>query len=535
MHRVLDILELREMIVSFVDRSTLLPFARTCTLFTESAVQHLYEDTSIDSFKVEHLIKSTLVSPSMPSHYYYLLNLSLFKPPNAGSEVLSAKDCEGFLRVSRRVLSVDRIEVTELSNLPRIISRDSPILFPNLRSLTLGFQVDQVWYPAIAAYLPATLQHLSVQIIYEQEPVTIPQESLCTQQQHDLLRFLAQRPQNESFSLSTLSFKRFDSPLDDETSTYLSRFIRTQHDLRHLLLSHVPSDLWPYIASLQNLKVLLLDNYSFPSGRNVEHVSIDKISQLIVDVGHAWENPSKQVTGIIFTNLESIFIDGPIDYLASLAKAAQGSKLSWAKIVVRGPWNLSAIHNLLSSLPSGASMKSLMSFTWSMSGTRSNPAPFRAFQPILTYSFLSFLRVHCEGSGGGVDLDDDDVALLVEALPNLEDIFFGPSFNLPRVTLYGLSHFTKCPKLYETRISFRPILPSGIQIPSSSSKAKDITQFMIPNSFREDELVVEDVVEFLDAVFPDLKSLDCPSGHIIWPALLGYRLKKASGVLGIHE
>ncbi|KAH8804136.1 hypothetical protein DL96DRAFT_1771598 [Flagelloscypha sp. PMI_526] len=519
MHHALEIIELRERIVSFVHRSTLLPLARTSTLFNDLALQRFYEGISLTVSDEERLLASTL-------------------PLNAGSKVLSAKDCEAFLRVARFIRSIDRYYEVNLSNLPRIITRDSPILFPNLRSLSLDCKVEEVWYPPIQAYLPATLQSLSVKIRqwHDDRPVTVAQAALSSQQQRDFLKFLSEIPKADRFSLSNLYLERFSTSLDDETLSYLSSFICTQHKLASVRLCHVPLDLWPYIASLQDLQYLALDSYCLPSGPSTNEISFDTVSQLRVELDHVWQTPGDPVTGVTFTNIRKLSIYGPIGYLTSLTKAVQRCKLTKVVITIHGPWDVSTVNHLLRSLHSEASIESLEDFIWNMRpNTGMVPVPFTAFQPILKFTHISHLLVYCEGSGGGVDLNDDNVALLADAFPNLEDIFFGPSFDLPHVTLHGLGHFTKCSKLRSMRFSFRPILLSGIPRPAKSSKVQHIKQFKMVYSFREDELVVQDAVEFLDAVFPDLELLNCPSEDIIWPALLDYRLTKTSSQLDIQE
>ncbi|KAH8828667.1 hypothetical protein DL96DRAFT_1595319 [Flagelloscypha sp. PMI_526] len=487
MHNALEIVEIRERILGFVGPSALLPLALTCKLFTEFALQGLYEKTPIGADRLNDLLATTL-------------------PRDAESRILPAVECEPFLRVARhtRELYYESPEAG-FTNLPRIITRDSPFIFPNLQSLFLDLQIEAPWYPAIQAYLPPTLQCLGIRIVPGEGNASDAQIASSSQQQRDFLKSLAQRPETEIFSLSALYFERFDSTLEKETSSHLASFIRTQHKLETLQLDHIPLDLWPHLVGLCHLKI---HGYCLPFSLSVM-LSLGKVSSLEVRLGEAWQNPRGPVPGVTFPNVQNLYISGPLKYLTSIAKAVQGSGLRTVWIQIRDSWDLSLVNDLLCNLRSEASINSLRYLGWKMPLSGMDPLPFEAFHSVLLFTHMVGLTLDplC-----GVDLEDRDLALITQSLPDLQEISVRPPRRRPILTVGGLGHFTKCSQMRSIKLGFLPILPSGTQIPSTtSSKVETIFDLgsnkLLEDALLEDELVVDDLVAFLKAVFPNLKTL----------------------------
>ncbi|KAH8804128.1 hypothetical protein DL96DRAFT_1632146 [Flagelloscypha sp. PMI_526] len=492
MHRALEIFEIRKLVVDFADPSTLLPLATTCKLFTDFALQSLYEETTIDPERLNRLLATTL-------------------SPNAESRVLSAMDCEAFLRVARHTLVICQFSEHEFANLPRIITRDSPILFPKLQHLTLDHQIEDVWYPAIQAYLPPTLRYLGLSNFRGNENPSDAHIALCRQQQREFFKFLAERPEKESFSLSELYFYRYDCALEEESSSHLTRFIRTQHKLAVLQVDYVPPDFWPFLASLRYLQKLLLNGYCIPFDLTTL-VSLNNVSRLDIQLPQPWQKPRGVVTGVAFTSLQELSIDGPLEYLASLVKSVQGNKLKYVVIRVRDAYDLSLMNDLLCHLRSEVSTNSLECFRLQLLIWNIAQVSFEAFHSILCFTVITELTIN---TLSGTSLEDSDLALLTNSLPNLQEILITPPDSRPLATLHALGHFTKCPQMRCIEVGFLPILPSGTRIPSGSSSRVDTISYSGNTYLSEDELVVADVVAFLEAGFPNLQFLMCPFSDII--------------------
>ncbi|KAH8828664.1 hypothetical protein DL96DRAFT_1814020 [Flagelloscypha sp. PMI_526] len=502
MHRALEISEIREQIVGFVGLSSLLQLAKTNKLFTEFALQRLYENTLIEN-RLKDLLPITL-------------------PLDTESRVLTAADCETFLRVARHTQEIcyDSSE-PEFTHLPRIVSRDSPILFPNLRSLQLDFVVEQFWYPAILAYLPPTLQRLTLEIMTGDKNTSDAQIA-CNVQHRALLKFLAERPENDRPSLSELGFKRLQDSFDESTTSYLNRFMRTQHNLESLGLDHVPLNLWPYLAELRHLQTLVLYGYCLPFDE-IEVIIFNNVSNLSVNHREPWQNPRGLVPGVAFTNIRRLSLIGPVGYLTSWANTVRGSHLGIVSIEIWDTYELSLINDLLCTLRSEASISSLKCFACQITIVDMDPLPFEAFHSVLVFTHITDLSIDLLG---GMDLEESDLSLISNSFPNLQSIFVAPPAfpgYRPRLTLASLGHFTKCSQMQRIRLGFQLILPPGTQIPSTTSPEVEIIIDAGYAPFSEgevvqDEFVVGDVVAFLEAVFTKLRWLECPFSSIICDA-----------------
>ncbi|KAH8804129.1 hypothetical protein DL96DRAFT_1822818 [Flagelloscypha sp. PMI_526] len=483
MHHALEIVEIRQQIAGFVDPSALLPLAKTCKIFTEFALRGLYEETAITSKRLKKLMATTLLQ-------------------DAKSRVLLTADCDAFFRVARHTLKVAHLSEFDLTSLPRIIPKNSSILFPKLQHLALFPKIEQVWYPAIQAYLPPTLQCLSLQSFGVGYVSLFTRKSRNNQQPREFLKYLAERPEKESLSLSELHLELFDTTLDEEISSYLTCFIRTQHKLETLQLDSVPSDLWPFLSSHRHLHTLMLLGCCIPFDTGTEVVYFNRLSRLEINLVKPWPSVRRSRPGVIFTNIQELFIQGTIEYLISLTKTFEGSRLKKVRIKIRGYWNTALVKDLLCNLRSVNSGSMI-------------PISFDPFRPILRFPLIVDLTLD---TPCGIDLKDGDLVPLTESLPDLQRIFIKASRCGPFLTLYGLRHFMKCSQMRSIKVGFLPVLPSGTQIPPVSSSRVEIIIDTGHRSLSEDELEAEKIVAFLEAVFLYLKCLKCSLSSIICDA-----------------
>ncbi|KAH8818628.1 hypothetical protein DL96DRAFT_1560181 [Flagelloscypha sp. PMI_526] len=490
MHHALEISELQERIVSFAGSSALFHLAQTSKIFTGIALQRLYKISSINEKTFPALVHATLP-------------LGLGKE----SEIPSAEDCVAFLRIARKTEKVQfHVLPPEFWNIPWFITRDTSLLFTNLRTLVLTISHDDDWFPAIKAFLPASLKTLEMRIRHLGNPRSV--KRFCVEQQGEFLQFLAERPKQESFSLTEFTWDGFENPLDEENAHFFTIFMRTQHELETISVGQVPLDLWPHLATLRNLRTLALNDCFLLPEAGSGDISIKNVEKL--HVGLLPDNSRPENTHSIyrvrFTHVHNLKVRAPWDYLPSIAQAVHESGIMRVTMGTFGRDELSMIYDFFSSLHSDTSSNSLREMSMYTEDGTADPILFSTIQPILRFPLIGHLNLDFRS---GMDLCDQDISLLADSLTNLEDIFIVPAKIRPRTTFYGLSHFAKCPLLQKIVLGLLPILPHGVKIPAMIGSSVHTIHGFDRGFCSEDEFNVEDVVPFIEAVFPHLEYIAC--------------------------
>ncbi|KAH8818550.1 hypothetical protein DL96DRAFT_1621415 [Flagelloscypha sp. PMI_526] len=569
MHSVLAITELLHAIVEHCDiviqsgpkrglpSPELSRLAQTSRLFTQVALDRLYEETVFTNKLLYRLVWSTFPKGALkcPNDRQEALNAQHLGcgangrhkcEPKITSSIDQHGNWDYFLKLYGRRIHHWSYTVRGGASIPDECTAlivlagisqagfrqgGAPVL-PNLRSCAFRATRPSSWL-TLRHFFPAGSRTSLKSFNISYSNPCFPQGALLLQHLTDACEAGSQFGLNlESFELYHDMFTPPD--LKAALGVQLLGFLQTQNSLRSVSLEHITPLLWRYVAGMATLRTVRTEPSSFFAlGKNTA-VIINNVTKLVVwsvaptGMGNGSRTPNL-VSGVTFNALTSLSITGWID-LISLISASKYSPL--AKVTLSNlderPGRYPSWSALLSELHSHTTVDSLLELRISEPSSRHSTQTASAgssanvledIQPSFLFPHLTRLSIDLRD---GLDIDDAGLRILADSLQGLEALFlsaprlYGQQRQPldPKATLLGLAQLSRCSFLIEATIPFRPILqgnsPAVLPPPSSRMRflntgtPQSSSRFRNPFNPPERGLNVEETTRFLLSVFPRL-------------------------------